>query len=77
MMPLAMIGGAMIPLVVMPPWMLTLSSISPVAWGIWSLEGAIWRGFGLVDMLLPCGILLGIGALCFAAGVKLLSRQEV
>jgi ABC-2 type transport system permease protein len=76
LMPLAMIGGGMIPLIAMPPWMLTLSNISPVKWGIWAMEGAIWRDFNLVEMLLPCGILVGIGAAGFALGVTLLSRQE-
>jgi ABC-2 type transport system permease protein len=76
MMPLAMIGGAMVPLIAMPPWMLTLSDFSPVKWGILSLEGAIWRGFTLTDMLLPCVILLAVGAACFAVGVAVLSRQE-
>jgi ABC-2 type transport system permease protein len=76
LMPLAMIGGAMIPLIAMPPWMLTVSNISPVKWGIWALEGAIWRGFSLVDMLQPCGILVGMGAVFFALGVTVLTRQE-
>jgi ABC-2 type transport system permease protein len=77
MMPLAMIGGAMVPLIAFPPWMLTVSNFSPVKWGIWALEGAIWRGFSLADMLLPCAILIGIGAACFAVGAKVLSRQEL
>ena len=65
------------PLAFMPGWMQTVSNISPVKWGILALEGAIWRDFTLTEMLLPCSILLGIGAVAFAAGVKLLSRQEV
>src|SRR5262249_44200311 len=61
LMPLAMLGGGMIPLIAMPPWMQTASSISPIKWGIVSLEGAIWRGFNLEEMLVPCAILLAIG----------------
>jgi ABC-2 type transport system permease protein len=76
-MPLAMLGGAMIPLFVMPSWMQTVSNVSPVKWSILALEGAIWRGFTLSEMLLPCGILLAIGAVFFVLGVRLLSRQEV
>ena len=76
-MPLAMLGGAMIPLFVMPSWMQTLSNISPVKWSIIALEGAIWRDYDLTEMLLPCGILLAIGAIFFLLGVRLLSRQEV
>lgn len=77
MMPFTMIGGGMIPLAFMPGWMQTVSDISPVKWCILGLEGAIWRDFTFTEMLLPCGILLGIGAVAFGVGVKLLSREEV
>jgi ABC-2 type transport system permease protein len=76
-MPLAMIGGGMIPLAFMPAWMQTVSNISPTKWNIVALEGAIWRGNSLVEMLLPCGVLMAIGAVGFALGVKFLSRQRV
>ncbi len=76
LMPLAMIGGGMIPLIAMPGWLLALSNFSPVKWGILALEGAIWRDYTLTEMLLPCGILLGVGAVCFAAGVKKLSWES-
>lgn len=69
MMPMAMIGGGMIPLLFMPDWMQTASNLSPVKWGIYSLEGAIWRGFGLMDMILPCTILVAVGMAGFALGV--------
>jgi ABC-2 type transport system permease protein len=76
LMPLAMLGGGMIPLIAMPPWMQTASNISPIKWGIVGLEGAIWRGFDLSEMLLPCAILLAIGAVCFFLGIKNLARIE-
>jgi ABC-2 type transport system permease protein len=76
MMPLAMIGGGMIPLFVMPAWLQTASHFSPVKWGIVALEGPIWRGYGLADMLLPCGILAAVGAAGFGVGMAWLSRQE-
>jgi ABC-2 type transport system permease protein len=72
-----MIGGAMIPLAFMPAWMQTVSNISPTKWNIVALEGAIWRGNSLAEMMLPCGVLLAIGAAGFALGVKFLSRQKV
>jgi ABC-2 type transport system permease protein len=56
--------------------MQTASNISPVKWGIVALEGAIWRGFGFIDMLLPCAILIVVGAAFYAVGVWSLSRQE-
>jgi ABC-2 type transport system permease protein len=76
-MPLAMIGGGMIPLAFMPAWMQTVSNISPTKWNIVALEGAIWRGNSLVEMLLPCGVLIAIGLAGFGLGVRFLSRQKV
>jgi ABC-2 type transport system permease protein len=56
--------------------MLSVASFSPVKWGILALEGAIWRGFSAAEMLLPCGILLGVGAAGFVAGVAVLARAD-
>lgn len=67
---LAMIGGGTIPLAFMPPFMETLSSVSPFKWAIVAVEGGMWRGFTLGDMVLPCGILLAVGAVAFVIGVK-------
>ena len=76
MMPLAMVGGGMIPLIAMPPWLRTASDFSPFKWGILALEGALWRGFEVGDMLLPVAILLGTGGLAFAVGVTVLRRRD-
>jgi ABC-2 type transport system permease protein len=75
-MPLAMVGGGMIPLLFMPPWMQTLSNLSPVKWMIFSLEGAIWRGFSYAEMVLPCAILVGVGVAASCVGVVLLNRRD-
>lgn len=76
MMPFAMVGGGMIPLIAMPPWLLSLSDFSPFKWGILAMEGAVWRGFTFVDMLTPCGVLCGIGVVFFAIGVAVFRRIE-
>lgn len=68
---LAMLGGGMVPLFVMPGWMATVSGISPAKWAILALEGALWRGFSPVEMTLPLGILLATGALGLALGARL------
>jgi len=73
---MAMFGGGMIPVFMMPPWMQAAGSFSPLKWSTLATEGAIWRGFGLSEMLVPCGILLGIGALTFAAGIRILSTTR-
>jgi len=75
MITMASFGGALIPLVAMPEWMLTVSHFIPVKWAILALEGPIWRGFNLAEMLLPCGILLVVGVLSFGLGVRILSRR--
>ena len=76
LMPLAMVGGGMIPLVAMPQWLLALSDYSPFKWGILAMEGAIWRGFELTDMVKPCGILIATGALFFGLGVWIFRRLD-
>lgn len=68
---LALIGGGSIPLFFMPPWMKTVSGISPFKWAIEALDGAIWRGFSPAEMALPCAVLLGIGVVGFALGARL------
>ncbi len=67
---MAMFGGGMIPLFIMPSWMQNISHISPVKWAILAMEGAIWRQFTFVEMLVPCGILLAVGLVSFLIGVR-------
>jgi len=76
LMIMGMIGGAMMPLAFMPSWLRSFSHISPVKWGIYTLEGAIWRDFSPTEMVSPCLILLGIGLTSFLLGVIMLRRQE-
>lgn len=72
----AMFGGGMLPLFLMKGWMITLSHVSPVKWSILAIEGAVWRGFTLGDMLLPCGILCGVGVVGFGLGSRLFDWTE-
>ena len=72
---LAMIGGAMVPLAAMPSWLLPITDISPVKWGILALEGASWRSFSVAELLYPCAILVGIGTGTFALGLGLLAQR--
>lgn len=74
MMPLFLLGGAMVPLMVMPPWLARLSVASPVRWAILALEGAIWRDFSATEMVVPCAILLLVAAVTFIVGAR---RSEV
>ncbi len=72
---MAMFGGGMIPLAFMPSFMVKISHFSPVKWGILAFEGAIWRGFDLTDMLLPCAVLLGMGLTGYVLGFTKLRRS--
>ncbi len=58
---LAMLGGAMVPLSAMPEWMRSLSNASPVKWGIFALEGAIWRDLPARELGFACALLLLAG----------------
>jgi len=71
---MAMFGGGMVPLLFLPGFMRALSNFSPVKWSILALEGSIWRGFTLGEMLLPCAVLVVVGAVCLTIGTVVLSR---
>jgi hypothetical protein len=71
---IAMFGGGMVPLLFMPGFMKALSNFSPVKWSILALEGSIWRGFTLGEMIVPCAVLIGLGAVCLAIGARVSCR---
>jgi ABC-2 type transport system permease protein len=73
---MAMLGGGMVPQIAMPAWMLQAGAVSPARWAIQVLEGAIWRDFSIGEMLLPCGVLLAMGAAAFAIGAVRLHRAK-
>ena len=70
LMPMSMLGGAMVPQFVMPQWMQTVGMISPIRWVVLAIEGGIWRQFTLSEMVLPCAILIAVGIACFVAGTR-------
>ncbi|MEM8756561.1 MAG: ABC transporter permease [Planctomycetota bacterium] len=65
---LALAGGAAVPVFFMPGWMQSVAGVSPFRWVIEALDGAVWRGFGPAEMLLPVSVLVGIGLIGFAVG---------
>jgi ABC-2 type transport system permease protein len=70
LMPMAMLGGAMVPIMAMPRWMLTASQVSPIKWAAIAFEGAIWRGFTTGQMLMPCALLIALGLTTLAVGAR-------
>ena len=73
---MAMLGGAMIPVMFMPAVVQQFSVISPIKWGILAIEGAIWREFTLTEMVLPCAILIGVGVAGLIVGTLILRRAD-
>ena len=74
LMPLSMVGGAMVPTFVMPSWIQSISFISPIRWTMLAIEGGVWRNFSLAEMATPCAILIGVGIVCFALGTRALKE---
>ena len=72
LMPLSMIGGAMVPTFVMPAWVQSISFISPIRWTMLAIEGGVWRNFSIAEMATPCAVLIGVGLVCFTLGTRLL-----
>ena len=70
LMPLSMVGGAMVPTFVMPSWVRSVSFISPIRWTMLAIEGGVWRQFTIAEMATPCAILIGVGLACFALGTR-------
>jgi ABC-2 type transport system permease protein len=72
---LAMVGGAMVPVSVMPHWLRDLSNFSPVQWAIVALEGASWRALPLAELVMPCALLASVGLAGLLVGAFMLSRE--
>ncbi len=66
---LAAIGGMMVPTFVMPPFMQTLSKISPHAWALSGYQDVIVRGLGTAAVLPEVGVLLGFAVAFFGVAV--------
>lgn len=73
---LAMLGGAMVPLSVMPEWLLSWSEFSPVRWGIRALEGATFRAFSWRELAPSLMSLALLGVASFGAGLALLRARS-
>ncbi|MDP2362109.1 MAG: ABC transporter permease [bacterium] len=73
---LAMLGGGMVPLFMMPEWMRVLGNASPVKWAILAFEGVLWRGFGWAELWPVCAILCAFGAAAAAIGLRAFRWNE-
>gem|GEM_PF-114035 len=77
LMVLGFIGGAAVPTFAMPGWLQSVSAISPMRWAMQALEGGVWRGYTPTEpaMLLPVGIMLGLGVFGLVVGAWSLRRH--
>ncbi|MET0342034.1 MAG: ABC transporter permease [Polyangiales bacterium] len=73
---LGMLGGIMVPRMVMPSWLVSLGVLSPVRWGLLALEHALWRGGAVQDWALPALMLSAVGLFGTALGALLLHRSD-
>lgn len=67
----AMLGGAMVPVSLMPDSLREIGAFSPVRWGLSALEIALFRAGGTRDLMRHCAALLalGVGGVAIAAFV--------
>ena len=73
---MAMLGGAMVPEVVMPPFAKAISNYVPVKWAVMAMEGPIRRDFSFGEMAPYCLGLVLFGMACYVAGVCVFRRTE-
>jgi ABC-2 type transport system permease protein len=59
---LSMLGGAWFPSFMFPGWVQTISKLVPTRWAIDSLDAALWRGMGVVEILPLIGVTLAFVA---------------
>ncbi|MET0286227.1 MAG: ABC transporter permease [Polyangiales bacterium] len=72
---LGMVGGIMVPRMIMPTWLVSLGVLSPVRWGLIGLEHSLWRGGSPIDWLVPCAWLMVMGAAGMVGGALVLRRS--
>jgi ABC-2 type transport system permease protein len=73
---MALLGGAGVPEVVMPPPARAIADYVPVKWAIMAVEGPIRRDFSLAELAPYYLKLMLLGAASYLAGVWVLRRTE-
>ena len=74
----AMIGGAYWPLeIVESKFLLALSKINPLTYGMEVLNGVVVYGYPLEELLFPISILILMGVVMTGIGIHLMERRHV
>lgn len=74
---LAILGGVMIPRVIMPSFMQSFAQVSPLYWGLEAYHDVILRNSDFLVTLPKLAVLIGFAALCGAVAVRRLRWSEV
>jgi ABC-2 type transport system permease protein len=69
---LAALGGAIVPLTLMPSWMQPLALLTPHYWALEALRDVMIRGGGFGEVWRELAVLWGVAAAAFVAGWRLL-----
>lgn len=66
-----MLGGAWVPIFLLPKWIQTISLLTPVRWAVDGIDAMTWKGEGFTSALMPCAVLVTFGlALALFAGSR-------
>ena len=75
---LGMIGGAYWPLeIVESTFLIALSKINPITYGMEVLNGVVLYGYPLEELLFPISILILMGVVMTGIGIHLMERRHV
>lgn len=66
----ALLGGCMFPLDLMPPFLRTLSVITPHRWALTGYQNLLVRGLGTAEIMPQVAVLLGFAAVFFLIAVR-------
>ena len=69
------VGGCWWPMFMAPEWLQQVSHATPTAWAMDALADLMLRERGLVAVLPTIGALLAYGAVCIAAGMRLVRLE--
>ncbi len=72
---MAALGGVWVPVHLMPDVMKTISSLSPLNWGLEAFHNIFLRGGGIAEVWPRLGLLLGFSVVCIVMSF-LYTRQK-
>lgn len=70
------LGGAFVPISVLPAWARTLAPVTPTYWAMRGLRSVILDGRGVAAVVAPTGVLLGMAVLFGAVALRRLRFDE-